>query len=1551
VSEGVGAVWNFSVDLSGQYLYNPCGAVSEWQSEGVSEGVSGKGWQGVQCSAGCFNTSSNVNVSSSSVSSSSLCSVEALVLDEFGLAGSLSPALSSLQSLESLDLRSNPALSGSIPSFFGNLTSLTSLQLQSCGLTGNLPSSLQYLLRLEVFDVDSNSLDGSIPSEFGKLVALSSLQLHSNLFTGSIPDSMGTLYNLTLLYLHNNHLTSSIPSSLGELTELSYLILYNNLLTGIIPPSLGNLVKLNYFYVNDNVMTGTIPSSLGNLSEVVYFWIHTNHFSGTIPPELGKLSKMYYFAAQSNAIQGTLSTDLSSLTTLRYMYLYRNSLSGSIPQEVAGMRSLYYLYLHVNQLTGTIPPAIRLLNKLRGLRLFSNKLTGFLPSYFPPLLDYLDIDNNNLNGTLPEELGSLSRLEVIFCDHNSFTGTLPLSWSKLSRLQYLYLDSNKLNGTFPEEYGRLTSLEYISIAHNILIGSIPNSVSNLTSLLYMDFSVNLFSSTIPKDLQYLKKLNHLWLNNNYFTGHVPIEIFSLQNMVVMWLHVNQLSGVIPSKVGQLPIVQSFSLSANHITGTIPSALGQAHSMSALMLDNNYLTSSIPFEIGNMTNMQSLLLHENFLTNSIPRSIGNLVQLRIMEIAINYFSSALPQELGKLTNLVDLFISENSFTGSLDSLLSQPANSSLMFIEGNDNRFSGQLSDSLFDLPQLTNLILSSNCFGGSVPANICALRSVKVLALDGLGASAHCRNSVTMPFSGVRLFNSLDGSVPSCLFALPNLTSLHMMGNSLTGTLSADIPHNSSLERLVLSHNRISGTIPESIQQNSFVILDLSYNKLTGVFEDHDVNFNQSNLILEVNRLSGNLRSSALGLVSYLEILQGNMFGCGHNPTNDEYYREYSCGSSQLDDSIYLWGVLTGCVVIYLAFTTKSKWGQWCFCGDNATSLNSMSDNITEARSYCKPLMALKHAILFVLYPLSLPQHMCCEEITLFRIIEFCKNLYSTLRVGIMFSLASLLFFVPFYALKLLDWGEEVTAYATHSNMYGFTASVAYMSGEAPAVLLLLGWGMLLTLYAALYVWLKYFTKISELESVDESKASKFLKIYDGFVLMGVLGANSAIVGAVNGLYLYSIYEDLTSDSRVLIQVLVSFFSVLFNLMCVPVLASVIKVPAQNCRARLLMMILNNIFIPCTVAACASPSCFKVQYCVLYLHLLLIIVDVVIIIMQGVFVEEDSTSPRYILSRCQNYDVELTTNTFTCSGNSNFVFIGPPVVPPFAYMYQCSSFLLSAYIPVFIYVSAIEILVVLGLMLCLFLRNDSVIWWLSRAAKLGVLWPEFWSTASKSNAVSLSGDHVAAAELLLNPIKIATNDIVLHCLVQLTFGLTSPVLTIAVMVSFCLKLSMWMMLIGRFLFYRINAVNSAPKDIEVAAERCTKPKSTVDNIAGARKLKIRNDHALVALGQAQLSIRSVYVSCFWPIAVSSSFFIAVLVWDMAADRVDDARSALWAPLSALGMPIFLWLIERGLVVWRNYELQKTTLQCRITTHLGDKAVEIVSTSFNPLSAVSPSSPN
>jgi Leucine-rich repeat (LRR) protein len=65
-------------------------------------------------------------------------------------------------------------------------------------------------------------------------------------------------------------------------------------------------------------------------------------------------------------------------------------------------------------------------------------------------------------------------------------------------LEYLYLDNNNLTGEIPKEIGNLTNLIGLYLFNNKLTGVIPEEIKNLTDLdfLYLDYNCDLYTDDI-----------------------------------------------------------------------------------------------------------------------------------------------------------------------------------------------------------------------------------------------------------------------------------------------------------------------------------------------------------------------------------------------------------------------------------------------------------------------------------------------------------------------------------------------------------------------------------------------------------------------------------------------------------------------------------------------------------------------------------------------------------------------------------------------------------------------------------------------------------------------------------------------------------------------------------------------------------------------------------------------------------------------------------------------------------------------------------------------
>ena len=153
------------------------------------------------------------------------------------------------------------------------------------------------------------------------------------------------------------------------------------------------------------------------------------------------------------------------------------------------------VYLMKNNLDGTLPASLGTLTALASLYVDQNKITGTLPDTLQHLTDLenLQASDNRLEGTLPSWFASMARLKDLYLSHNKLHGSL-FPTAGLPALRELVLHHNALTGTIPSDLGAgHPSLEHISISHNALSGAIPD-LSGLLQLQYLHLDHNKLST-------------------------------------------------------------------------------------------------------------------------------------------------------------------------------------------------------------------------------------------------------------------------------------------------------------------------------------------------------------------------------------------------------------------------------------------------------------------------------------------------------------------------------------------------------------------------------------------------------------------------------------------------------------------------------------------------------------------------------------------------------------------------------------------------------------------------------------------------------------------------------------------------------------------------------------------------------------------------------------------------------------------------------------------------------------------------------------------------
>ena len=283
------------------------------------------------------------------------------------------------------------------------------------------------------------------------------LYLYDNQLSGDIPPELGNLTKLQTLSLWGNDLSGGIPPELGKLTNLIGLFLWNNDLSGVIPPELGKLSKLEYLSLLNNRLTGDIPSELGKLSNLRSLYLRDNELSGCIPNDLGDTQRND-FSELGLSFCAPRASDPADKAVLQAFY---NATGGSHWSTTTNWLSEEPMGLWYGVATDSD-------GRVTGLSLWSNDLSGSIPTNLDSLskLEYLSLVNNQLSGSIPTQLGSLSNLEYLNLNGNRLSGAVPPQLGNLSNLQWLYLRNNDLSGPLPQSLTRITGLRVFRFAGN-----------------------------------------------------------------------------------------------------------------------------------------------------------------------------------------------------------------------------------------------------------------------------------------------------------------------------------------------------------------------------------------------------------------------------------------------------------------------------------------------------------------------------------------------------------------------------------------------------------------------------------------------------------------------------------------------------------------------------------------------------------------------------------------------------------------------------------------------------------------------------------------------------------------------------------------------------------------------------------------------------------------------------------------------------------------------------------------------------------------------------
>ena len=191
--------------------------------------------------------------------------------------------------------------------------------------------------------------------------------------------------------------------------------------------------------------------------------------------------------------------------------------------------------------------------------------------------------------------------------------------------------------------------------------------------------------------------------------------------------------------------------------------------------NNLIIGTIPvelFEIPTSNSIDVISFSENLLLGTIPSTIGNLVNAIGIDLALNQLTGNIPTEIGLLSELETLYLRHNE----------------LRYVEEGFSYIHANTKANLFTVTSLQPIISLLSVVSGAMPSEIGNCEQLETLSVH---------------------FNKLQGTIPPQLFAGPIRRSM---------------------EVLVVSHNMLSGTLPQEamIEATNLLVFRVDFNQLSG---------------------------------------------------------------------------------------------------------------------------------------------------------------------------------------------------------------------------------------------------------------------------------------------------------------------------------------------------------------------------------------------------------------------------------------------------------------------------------------------------------------------------------------------------------------------------------------------------------------------------------------------------------------------------------------------------------------------------------------------------
>jgi len=615
--------------------------------------------------------------------------------------------------------------------------------------------------------------------------------------------------------------------------------------------------------------------------------------------------------------------DVSGRNPVVGIYLGENFLSGRTPASLWKLPELKILDLSFNpaldvdfgslaDTKGTVPP-LEIVN-VRQTGTTSAKGVASLANTITKLV----LSECKFESQFPPDLLQLRKLETLSLSDCSLRGSLPEGDEKgigqLSQLRIFDVYDNDLTGTLPEELVNLVHIRTLILSKNQFHGKIPQYiVDELVMLESFWVNFNDFTGTIPAfDKQ--PSISKLYLNGNEFTGEIPDTFLeaaitgpegfaTTEDPIMINLGKNEFTGMIPASLDRLSLLPiTWRFGGNAWTGVSPD-LCDNWNWNEGMIDsygcrglicppNTYsaagyytdedpclpCTTSVYFgtfdcfdqdDRAALMSMYAKLGGENWIHNEgwkdAPRTVadddysgewydycswygiecwqlgdGKDNRVRKIELGNNNLVGSMPETIFSIEHMTTLDVSNNPALTFSFRNIGRSEHLYSIDVGGTQTKdYDGiQHANDFFK-----RLFADNTPIAGTLPAEITRIHNLQVLSMQDC---------------------DMNGGIPDGLFAMSTLEELYLTQNNLQGILPDRWAALVNLEVLSLAKNAFRGNLPESFgyapSLRSVTVKDQvsKGGGFSGKVPSYRKSRSLSQLILADNKLEGTLPEDLL---------------------------------------------------------------------------------------------------------------------------------------------------------------------------------------------------------------------------------------------------------------------------------------------------------------------------------------------------------------------------------------------------------------------------------------------------------------------------------------------------------------------------------------------------------------------------------------------------------------------------------------------------------------------------------------------------------------------